>query len=142
MTSKVRSDRWRGWVVLALGVWLFLSPWILGFAAAAPGAGAEVAGGFTAAAWNAWILGVVVAAFALWAALQSAAWPNWASGVLGAWLALALDPRLCGCHGRALEPRSGWRVDRGTRGLGSLGGASSARAADRVSRAGAGQSRL
>jgi hypothetical protein len=89
MTSEVRSDRWRSWVVLALGVWLFLSPWILGFAAAAPGAGAEVAGGFTAAAWNAWILGVVVAAFALWAALQSAAWPNWASGVLGAWLVLS-----------------------------------------------------
>jgi SPW repeat len=90
MTSKVRSDRWRGWVVLALGVCSscppgsWASPW------SPPAAGAEeVAGGFTAAAWNAWIVGVAVAAFALWAALQSAAWPDWASGVLGAWLVLS-----------------------------------------------------
>ena len=32
---------------------------------------------------------MVVAAFALWAALQSAEWPDWASGVLGAWLVLS-----------------------------------------------------
>ena len=72
--------------MLVLAVWLFLSPWILGFAAATPAAGEAVGAGFTTAAWNAWILGVVIAALALWAAFQFAEWHDWANGVLGVWL--------------------------------------------------------
>ena len=83
------SDRWRDWAMLALGAWLFLSPWILGFTVAAPVEGADVTTGFTAAAWNAWILGVVIAAIALWAALQFAEWHDWANGVLGVWLVVS-----------------------------------------------------
>jgi hypothetical protein len=88
MTSNVRSDRWRDWVMLALGAWLFLSPWILGFTVA-PAEGEAVASGFAAAAWNAWILGVVIAALAIWAALKFAEWHDWANGVLGVWLVVA-----------------------------------------------------
>jgi hypothetical protein len=40
-------------VNLVLGAWLFLSPWILGFAPQA------------AVSWNAWISGVVVAGLAV-----------------------------------------------------------------------------
>ena len=90
MASNVRSDRWRDWVMLALGAWLFLSPWILGFTVGVPVEGAEAAAaGFTAAAWNAWILGVVIAALALWAALKFAEWHDWANGVLGVWLVVS-----------------------------------------------------
>jgi hypothetical protein len=38
-----------------LGAWLFVSPFVLGFA------------GLTTAAWNAWIVGICVALLALWA---------------------------------------------------------------------------
>ena len=65
MASKVRSDRWRDWAMLVLAVWLFLSPWILGFAVGVPAEGAAAAEGFTLAAWNAWILGLVIAVLAL-----------------------------------------------------------------------------
>lgn len=45
---------WEEWVTVALGVWLAISPWILGFS------------GLTMAMWNAVIIGIAVAALALW----------------------------------------------------------------------------
>ncbi len=82
------TERWRDWVMLVLGAWLFLSPWILGFAGGAP-VGAEGVAGTTAAGWNAWIVGVVVAALAIWAIAMFAQWQDWLNGVLGAWLVIA-----------------------------------------------------
>lgn len=86
MATNARSDRWRDWAMLVLAVWLFLSPWILGFAVGAPVEGAAATAGFTIAAWNAWVLGVVIAVLALWAAFQFAEWHDWVNGVLGVWL--------------------------------------------------------
>ena len=43
------------WVNVLLGVWLFISPWVLGYAGVKDGA------------WNAWILGVITVILALWA---------------------------------------------------------------------------
>jgi hypothetical protein len=83
------TERWRDWVMLVLGAWLFLSPWILGFAGGAP-AGAEPAvAGPAAAAWNAWIVGVVITALAIWAIVKFAEWQDWLTGILGVWLVIA-----------------------------------------------------
>src|SRR4051794_4409985 len=83
------SRRWQDWVNLVLAVWLFISPWILAYAAS----GAAPAGGETAtaysAAWNAWIFGVVAAVVALWAMSQSAAWQEWVNLLVGLWLFVA-----------------------------------------------------
>lgn len=46
---------WEEWVSVALGAWLLVSPWVLGFS------------GIATAMWNAAIVGIGVAAFALWA---------------------------------------------------------------------------
>lgn len=46
---------WEEWTSVALGVWLVISPWVLGFS------------GSAAAMWNAVIVGAVVAVLALWA---------------------------------------------------------------------------
>lgn len=46
---------WEEWANLALGAWLIVSPWILGFAANA------------GAMWTAMVVGVLVAAVSLWA---------------------------------------------------------------------------
>lgn len=48
-------SRWQDWTNVVAGVWLFISPWIVGFT------------GHAGASWNAWIFGLVVAALALWA---------------------------------------------------------------------------
>ena len=86
MARNVGSARWRDWAMLALAVYLFLSPWILGFTVGAPVEGVAAAEGFTVAAWHAWILGLVIGVLALWAAFQFAEWHDWANGVLGVWL--------------------------------------------------------
>lgn len=46
---------WEEWLSVALGAWLVISPWILGFSALAT------------AMWNAVIVGLVVGVLALWA---------------------------------------------------------------------------
>ena len=51
--------RWSGYVIeyllMALGLWLLLSPWVLGFSDQ------------LRAAWDAWISGTVIFLLALWA---------------------------------------------------------------------------
>lgn len=47
------TRRWQVWVSLVAGAWLFVSPWILGYA------------GVAAAAWSAYILGAAVVLTAL-----------------------------------------------------------------------------
>lgn len=67
---------WQDWVNLALGIWLFLSPW-LGLAET------------QSAAWNAWIFGVVVAALAIAALSIPQKWEEWTNAVVGLWLIIA-----------------------------------------------------
>ncbi len=55
LIALFRVMAWEEWVNLAFGAWLVVSPWILGFS------------GLAAAMWNAVIVGIVVAALALWA---------------------------------------------------------------------------
>jgi hypothetical protein len=45
---------WEEWVNLVVGVWLFFSPWILGFA------------GLYSATWNSLIVGFLIAVLAVW----------------------------------------------------------------------------
>lgn len=47
-------DLWQEWINIALGIWLVVSPWALGFQATA------------ALRWNAVVTGAVVAALAAW----------------------------------------------------------------------------
>src|SRR5215831_14147099 len=46
---------WEEWLSVAFGVWLVVSPWVLGFSS------------IMAAMWNAVIIGIAVAVLALWA---------------------------------------------------------------------------
>lgn len=94
----VRSGQ--GWIYLVFGVWLFVSPWILGFsnttlpagAAGVEGAAADfslVAGPAAtlgAAAWDAWIVGAVVALVALLTIARVALFEDHVEIVLGAWI--------------------------------------------------------
>jgi len=65
------GQRWPDWLNLILGAWLFISPWVLGLV--------------SPASWNNWIVGIVVAILALWAAGQRGRWQEWCNLVLGAW---------------------------------------------------------
>jgi hypothetical protein len=74
------ANHWQDWVNLALGVWLFLSPWILGFAdfsGAGPGQAASI---------NAWIVGIIIAALSLAALQRTQPWEEWVNIIAGIWL--------------------------------------------------------
>lgn len=78
------SNRWEDWGNLLLGAWLFVSPWVLQFAAG-PGSDATVAN----AAWNAWISGSVIAVIAAAALFQLQQWEEWTNALVGIWVAIS-----------------------------------------------------
>ena len=89
-----RTGRWQDWAILILGAWLFVSPFILGYAPLA------------AAAWNAYVVGAAVAILA-----ASALWvpsfgldEEWGNLALGLWLVAA--PFVLGFFGS--EPLAAW----------------------------------
>ena len=91
MTSNINitpkrgnSNRWEDWGNLLLGAWLFVSPWVLQFAAGT-GSNATVA----SAAWNAWISGGVIAVIAVVALFQLQQWEEWANVLVGIWVAIS-----------------------------------------------------
>ncbi|MGE4048765.1 MAG: SPW repeat protein [Acetobacteraceae bacterium] len=91
--ERNRSNRWQDWVVLVSAVWLFISPWILQFGGAINTAdlGAEGApiAAVGRAAWNAWILGVIVFLIALSAVGRMNFWQEYWNAGLGAWIFIA-----------------------------------------------------
>lgn len=66
------GSHWQDWVNLVLAAWLFVSPWFLQIG--------------VPASWNAWIVSVAIAVFALWAAGRRGGWQEWGNLVLGAWI--------------------------------------------------------
>ena len=70
----MRRQNWQDWVNLLIGIWLFISPWI--FVGAAAGA----------AAWNFWIVGILIAVFALAALSAFQVWEEWVNVALGLWM--------------------------------------------------------
>lgn len=65
---------WQDWANLALGVWLFAAPWILGYSSV------------SAAAWNSWIFGILITAVSLSAVILFAPWEEWANVICAIWL--------------------------------------------------------
>ncbi|HET9714771.1 MAG TPA: SPW repeat protein [Pseudolabrys sp.] len=71
---------------LILAIWLFLSPWIVGFSAT------------TAAAWTAWLSALAIAIFAIAALSAFAEWEEWVNLVLGIWV--LVSPWVIGVSGQ------------------------------------------
>jgi SPW repeat len=73
-----RAGTGHAWLQLLIGVWLFVSPWVLGFVAglkaAAPGMPNSPAATGGDAVWDAWILGGLVILAALSRLARLALW--------------------------------------------------------------------
>jgi len=92
----MQMQRWRNEsfldvVNLVLGAWLFLTPWVFGFA-----------GGH--AGWSAWILGAVIALVALAALTAFAEWEEWVNLLLG--LCVIAAPWALGFEGNGTAART------------------------------------
>lgn len=78
-----RSNRVQDWANLILAIWLFISPWVLQFGA---GANGEPVNAVSTAAWNAWVMGVLIFLVALSAIGRMELWQEWLSLIFGAWV--------------------------------------------------------
>jgi hypothetical protein len=78
--------RWQDGANLLLGVWLFASPWLI--EAVVTHAETERYWG-SAAAWNAYLLGAGLVAFAALAAYMPRAWQEAVNTLLGVWLVVS-----------------------------------------------------
>ncbi|SPH24372.1 hypothetical protein DEA8626_03423 [Defluviimonas aquaemixtae] len=74
---KKATESWQDGLCLVLGVWLFLSPWLLGFAV------------LPAAFWNAVLFGVIIAGMAIMAIVEFRDWEEWADMAIGVWLVIS-----------------------------------------------------
>jgi hypothetical protein len=72
------TRRWQDWVNALVGLWLFASPWVMGYAADSP-----------SAAWNAYLLGAAIVIFAAVAVSMPKAWEEWINMILAAWLVIS-----------------------------------------------------
>ena len=86
MTEK----RWQDWLNLLIGIWLFISPWVIGFA-----------GGDSPASWNAWILGVAIVVFSAFAVSLPQVWEEVVNILLGIWM--VISSWVIGVASRAVE---------------------------------------
>ena len=76
---EVGTQYWPPWVTLAIGAWVFISPWALGFYAASQ-----------TAAWNYWILGGIAVLFSIVSlASIKAIRMEWINIVAGGWLVIS-----------------------------------------------------
>ncbi|AEB12136.1 SPW repeat protein [Marinithermus hydrothermalis] len=69
--------RWQDWGSLVLGIWLVLSPWLLGYSTT------------PSAFWNALIVGAAVTILSILALSGGQLWEEWTDLVLAVWLILS-----------------------------------------------------
>ena len=88
-----RGIRWWDPANLVLAIWFFISPWVLQFGAnaavAPPTQGAHAVAEVSAAAWNAWVLSVIVFLVALSAMGRLARGQETINLLLGVWIFIA-----------------------------------------------------
>lgn len=87
--AKVEKQVWPVWINVVVGAWVVISGGLLGLG--------------TAALWNGIIVGIIVAAFALWAYFSKQKWAFWVDVVAGVWL--FFSPWILGF---AQDPKALW----------------------------------
>lgn len=75
MAMHLSTKRWQDGVILLLGVWLFASPWVMGYPSDSP------------PAINATIAGAIMAALAVFDLYKTYIWAVLLNIVVGAWVA-------------------------------------------------------
>lgn len=75
--GKKLAHNWQDATCLVLGLWLIVSPWVLGFSA------------MQWAVWNAVVLGIIVVLMALAELIEFHDWEEWTDMVIGCWLIIS-----------------------------------------------------
>ena len=77
MATNLSAGRWQDQVILLLGIWLFVSPWVLGYASDSP------------QAMNAYIAGLVIAILAAFDLYKTYVWAVVVNLLVGVWVAVS-----------------------------------------------------
>ncbi len=83
------ASQWPNWLNLLLAVWLFVSPWVIGFGYGPAGTGTNVVtvnNAANMASWDAWVVAVIVGVLSIAAISRIAAWEEWVNLVVAVWL--------------------------------------------------------
>jgi hypothetical protein len=75
--SRMKMKHWQDPINIVAGLWMIVSPWVLAYNTDAR------------PTWNAVILGILIAAVALYALVKVFAWEEWANVAYGAWLVIS-----------------------------------------------------
>lgn len=75
LTRRMETRRWQDWLSLVLGIWLFVSPWVL-----------QLAHAIGRGSIDFFVTGVAVVVLAVLALNLRALWSEWVTFVLGLWL--------------------------------------------------------
>lgn len=73
----MRKEHWQDWIIVLMGLWLVMTPWLLG---AIPGSAAEI---------DFWVTGLAVIALAGSEISMFEPWKEWALAAAGTWLFLS-----------------------------------------------------
>ncbi|MDX1804764.1 MAG: SPW repeat protein [Alcanivorax sp.] len=71
------NRRWQDSFILMLGVWLFIAPTV--------GIGSATTNGM----WNAYVSGLLVVFFSIWALSKPQKWEEWVNAVIALWIVIA-----------------------------------------------------
>jgi len=77
MAMHLSTRRWQDQVILLLGVWLVVSPWVMGYPSDSP------------PAVNAYIAGAIMAALAAFDLYKTYAWAVFLNIIVGIWVAVS-----------------------------------------------------
>ena len=77
MAMHLSAKRWQDQAILLLGIWLFVSPWVLGYASDSP------------QAINAYVAGAVMAVLAAFDLYKTYAWAVIVNLLVGLWVAVS-----------------------------------------------------
>ena len=75
MATHLAAKRWQDGIILLLGVWLFVSPWVMGYPSDSP------------PAVNAFIAGAIIATLAIFDLYKTYVWAVLVNIIVGAWVA-------------------------------------------------------
>lgn len=79
---KILHRYWQDWGNFAIGLWLFIAPWFLGYSIDSP------------AVWNSMVVGALIVVLSSFAALVHQVGEEWVNLAFGIWL--MVSPRILG----------------------------------------------
>ncbi|HET7117573.1 MAG TPA: SPW repeat protein [Hanamia sp.] len=68
-----RTLRWQDWIIMVIGIWVFITPWVFGFYD-------------KYFAWCPFVTGALLAIFSIWELSNKRLWEEWVNLIIAAWM--------------------------------------------------------